>query len=60
DKELAKVTQDIERIEQRLQNTDFLKRAPKDVIQETKGRLQELQAKKAKLEESLEHILSMI
>ncbi len=60
DKELVKITQDIERIEKRLQNTDFLKRAPKDVIQETKGRLQELQAKKAKLEESLEHILSLI
>jgi valyl-tRNA synthetase len=60
DKELAKITQDIERIEKRLQNSDFLKRAPKNVIQETKGRLQELQAKKAKLEESLEHILSLI
>jgi len=60
DKELAKITQDIERIEKRLQNTDFLKHAPKNVIQETKGRVQELQAKKAKLEESLEHILSLI
>ncbi len=59
-KELVKITQDIERIEKRLQNTGFLKRAPKDVIRETKGRLQELQAKKAKLEESLEHILSLI
>jgi len=60
DKELAKITQDIERIEKRLQNTDFLKHAPKNVIQETKGRVQELQVKKAKLEESLEHILSLI
>jgi valyl-tRNA synthetase len=60
DKELAKITQDIERIEKRLQNTDFLKRAPKNVIQETKERVQELQVKKAKLEESLEHILSLI
>ena len=60
DKELVKITQDIERIEKRLQNKDFLKRAPKDVIQETKGRLQELQAKKVKLEESFEHILSLI
>jgi len=60
DKELVKITQDIERIEKRLQNRDFLKRAPKDVIQETKGRLQELQAKKVKLEESLEHIISLI
>jgi len=60
DKELVKITQDIERIEKRLQNRDFLKRAPKDVIQETKGRLKELQAKKVKLEESLEHIISLI
>ncbi|TEU05064.1 MAG: valine--tRNA ligase [Candidatus Aminicenantes bacterium] len=60
EKGLSKVTQDIERIEKRLQNADFLKRAPKDVVQEKKGRLQELQAKKTKLEESLEHVLSLI
>ncbi|MBA7665981.1 Valine--tRNA ligase [subsurface metagenome] len=60
EKGLSKVTQDIERIEKRLQNTDFLKRAPRDVVQEKKGRLQELQAKKTKLEESLEHVLSLI
>ena len=60
EKELSKVTQDIERIEKRLQNADFLKRAPEDVIRETQGRLQELQAKKAKLDESLEHVLSLI
>ena len=60
EKGLSKVTQDIERIEKRLQNADFLKHAPKDVIQEKKGRLQKLQAKKTKLEESLEHVLSLI
>ena len=60
EKELSKITQDIERIEKRLQNQDFLKRAPKDVIQETQERLRELQTKKAKLDESLEHVLSLI
>jgi len=60
EKELSKIAQDIERAEKRLQNGDFLKRAPKKVIQETKDRLKEFQAKKKKLEESLEHILSLI
>jgi valyl-tRNA synthetase len=60
EKGLTKVTQDIQRIEQRLQNQNFLKRAPKEVIQETQDRLKQLQAKKTKLEESFEHILSLI
>ena len=60
EKGLAKITQDMQRIEQKLQNQDFLKRAPKEVIQETQERLKQLQAKKIKLEESFEHILSLI
>jgi valyl-tRNA synthetase len=51
---------DIEKIETRLKNTNFLNRAPKEVIKETKGKLRDLQGKKTKLEESLEHILSLI
>ncbi len=60
EKELKKIKLDIERIETRLQNTNFLNRAPKDVIKEAKDRTQELQIKKTKIEESLEHILSLV
>jgi valyl-tRNA synthetase len=60
EKELSKIMMDIEKIETRLKNTDFLNRAPKEVIKEAKGKLRDLQGKKAKLEESLKHILSLI
>lgn len=60
EKELSKIMLEIEKIESRLKNTNFLNRAPKDVIKETKGKLQDLRDKKTKLEESLKHILSLI
>ena len=60
EKELKKIRQDIEKTGKRLQNSDFLKHAPKEVVQETEERLQKLQAKKNKLDESLEHVLSLI
>ncbi|NQT78901.1 MAG: valine--tRNA ligase [Candidatus Aminicenantes bacterium] len=59
-KVIAKLLLDIEKTESRLQNKNFLNRAPKEVIQETRGKLQELQNKKIKLEEGLEHILSLM
>jgi valyl-tRNA synthetase len=60
EKELSKIMLDIEKIETRLKNTNFLKRAPKEVIKDTKAKLRDLQGKKTKLDESLEHILSLI
>ncbi len=60
EKELSKIMLEIEKIESRLKNTNFLNRAPKEVIKETKGKLRDLQSKKTKLEESLKHILSLI
>ena len=60
EKELSKIMLEIEKIESRLQNTNFLDRAPKEVIKETKGKLRDLRDKKTKLEESLKHILSLI
>jgi valyl-tRNA synthetase len=60
EKELSKIVLDIEKIESRLKNTNFLNRAPKEVIKEAKGKLRDLQGKKAKLEESLKHILSLM
>jgi len=59
-KVIAKILLDIEKIESRLQNKNFFNRAPKEVIQKTRGKLQELQNKKTKLEEGLEHILSIM
>lgn len=60
EKELSKIMLEIEKIESRLKKTNFLNRAPKEVISETKGKLLDLGGKKAKLEESLKHILSLI
>ncbi len=59
EKEIARIGQDVERIEIRLRNEGFLERAPKEVIQEHRDRLNELRARKGKLEESLEHILAL-
>ncbi len=60
EKELSRISKDIHKIQERLQNTHFLDRAPEEVIQEAKERLQSLQEKKSKLEESLEHVLSLL
>jgi valyl-tRNA synthetase len=60
EKELSKIMLEIEKIESRLKNTNFLNRAPKEVVKETKGNLRDLRDKKTKTEESLKHILSLI
>ena len=60
DKELARILSEMEKIEKRLQDRNFLSRAPKDFIQETEQRLKELKEKKSKLEESVAHLLSLM
>ncbi len=60
ERELSKILADIRKIESRLKNADFLKRAPEDVIREAKERRQRLQERKGKIEASLEHILSLL
>jgi len=55
-RELAKAKSEMEKIEARLQNPDFLARAPETVVEETKARLQELKRKKRKVEENLRHL----
>ena len=60
EKELSKISTDIQKIEEKLQNINFLDRAPEEVIQEAKERRQGLQEMKSKMEESLEHILSLL
>jgi len=60
EREIAKISSDIKKTESRLGNENFLKKAPEAVIQEAKTRLRRLQNRKAKLEQSLEHIISLI
>jgi len=52
-KELAKIKEDLNRLEVRLGNQDFLRKAPAAVIEEHHQRLFELRLKKEKLEKSL-------
>ncbi len=59
ERELSKTDTEITKIETRLQNRDFLSRAPHEVVKETEDRLRNLKNKKNKLRESLEHILSL-
>jgi len=56
EREISKVSSDIEKLESRLKNKNFIGRAPENVVQETKERLKSLQDRKLKLEESLKDI----
>ncbi len=60
EKEISKISLDIERIEARLHNSEFLRRAPKKVVDEAKIRIKELRNRKTKTEESLAHIISLL
>lgn len=52
-KDLAKVSQELKRTEGKLANRDFIDRAPEDVVEKERGKLQEFQNHKKKLEEIL-------
>lgn len=52
-KDLAKVTQELKKTEGKLANKDFIKRAPEDVVEKERGKLDEFQSHKKKLEEIL-------
>ena len=56
DKELAKVAGEIARLEQKLGNADFIKRAPEEVVEGEREKRDEAQARKAKLAEALERL----
>jgi len=60
EREIAKVTIEAGKVEARLQNEDFLARAPQAVIEENRGRLKEFLDKKEKLNKNLEHIRSLL
>ncbi|MEA3421094.1 MAG: valine--tRNA ligase, partial [Acidobacteriota bacterium] len=60
EKELLKVKREIEKIEKRLQNENFLSQAPEDIVKEARDNLHNLEKKKKKLRENLDHILLLI
>jgi len=56
EKEIKKIRAEMEKVEGRLHNRDFIERAPQSVIEEARQNLEQLQHKKSKLEKSLEHL----
>ena len=52
-KEIGKVDKDIAGLEKKLENADFLARAPEDVVAEQRGRLADEQARRTRLVEAL-------
>lgn len=52
-KDLVKVSQELKRTEKKLANRDFIDRAPEDVVEKERGKLEEFQSHKKKLEEIL-------
>ena len=55
-KELAKCDADIARVDQKLGNADFLKRAPEEVVEGEREKREEARARKAKIAEALQRL----
>jgi valyl-tRNA synthetase len=55
-KELAKCDADIARVDRKLGNADFLKRAPEDVVEGEREKREEALARKAKIAEALQRL----
>ncbi len=55
-KEVQKIEKDILFIEKKLSNEQFLSRAPKDVVEEEKGKATQYRDRRSRLEESLNRI----
>ena len=55
-KEMAKADADIDRVDKKLGNADFLKRAPEEVVEGEREKREEALARKAKIAEALERL----
>jgi valyl-tRNA synthetase len=55
-KEMAKCDADIARVDQKLNNADFLERAPEEIVEGEREKRDEAQARRAKLAEALERL----
>ena len=55
-KEMAKADADIARVDAKLDNANFVARAPEEVVEEEKEKREEAQARKAKIAEALERL----
>jgi valyl-tRNA synthetase len=56
EKEIAKVDADIKRVDAKLANPDFVKRAPEDIIEGEREKREEAQGRRAKIVEALERM----
>ena len=56
EKEMAKVSGDIARIDAKLGNVDFLKRAPEEVVEGEREKREEAETRRAKILEALERL----
>jgi len=59
EKEIAKLEAEIEKISLRLANADFAARAPREVVEETRAKLEELEKKRDKTREHLSGIKAL-
>ena len=55
-KEMAKTASDLEQVRNRLSNEGFVSRAPKNVVEEHKKRVQDLESKQSKMKEALQKL----
>jgi valyl-tRNA synthetase len=56
EKEMAKVSSDIARVDAKLGNADFLRRAPEEVVEGEREKREEAEARRAKIIEALERL----
>ena len=56
EKEMARVNSDIARIDAKLGNADFIKRAPEDVVEGEREKREEAVARRAKINDALERL----
>jgi valyl-tRNA synthetase len=56
EKELARIAAEITRIDGKLANADFIRRAPEEVVEGERERREEAQARRAKIVEALERL----